>query len=170
MAVMSQCQCEVCHAEVTETRRGRCWGCYSKWADHRPVGIGARCICCAEKRRDVLRRQEILGAWLPICFNCSGQVAALTVVPSTIRELRSVLQRDRRDADRRSGNKDKRVYQRDRRLFERRFGRDADFIEVEEEMLIDIFAAQYIENGNSQKEELTKIADAETVETLRETA
>ena len=35
--------CDVCSAKVHELRRGRCWGCYARWVDARPVGVGARC-------------------------------------------------------------------------------------------------------------------------------
>jgi hypothetical protein len=31
----------VAEAGVTELRRGRCWGCYMRWAESRPVGRGA---------------------------------------------------------------------------------------------------------------------------------
>ena len=54
-------ECDVCSAKVNETRRGRCWGCYNRWAELRPVGVGARCVVCGERRRRVLRSIELLG-------------------------------------------------------------------------------------------------------------
>src|SRR5215470_19844781 len=66
--------CEVCGAMVSELRRGRCWGCYARWVESRPVGSGARCVTCSERRLRVLRSIELHGAWQVMCFNCAGQV------------------------------------------------------------------------------------------------
>jgi hypothetical protein len=113
-------ECDVCHAKVSETRRGRCWGCYNRWAEARPVGVGARCVVCGERRRRVLRSIELLGAWQPACFNCHGQVLALDGVPATVADIRDRLERERRRCDRRVGKADSRVFRYERRVGERR--------------------------------------------------
>ena len=119
--------CNVCGAAVSELRRGRCWGCYMRWAESRPVGRGAACVICAEKRRGQLKLVEIKRRSLPFCHGCAAQVMRLPELPATIEELRHALRRERRDADRRSGSKpDQRIFPRERRVGERRGpGREA---------------------------------------------
>ncbi len=112
--------CEVCNAQVGELRRGRCWGCYARWVDARPVGVGARCITCSEKRRRVLKTVELFGNWKPMCFNCAGQLLTLDPMPATISELKIAVSRERRDRDRRFGKPDTRVFQYERRVGQRR--------------------------------------------------
>jgi hypothetical protein len=112
--------CGVCGAAVTELRRGRCWGCYTRWAESRPVGRGAACVVCAEKRRAQLKLVELQGRSLPFCHGCAAQVMRLGEVPQTIEELRHELRRDRRDDDRRGGKVDHRIFPRERRVGERR--------------------------------------------------
>ena len=58
--------CSVCGAAVTELRRGRCWGCYTRWAESRPVGRGASCAVCHEKRRAQLKLVELQGPQPPV--------------------------------------------------------------------------------------------------------
>jgi hypothetical protein len=113
-------QCEVCGAKVGELRRGRCWGCYTKWADGRPVGLGAACCMCNDRRREHLRMTELLRAWVPMCFNCAARAAQLAPMPQTLDEIRVRLDRERRRRDRRIGKQDTRVFQRERRGLERR--------------------------------------------------
>jgi hypothetical protein len=113
--------CSVCGAAVTELRRGRCWGCYTRWAEARPVGRGAACVVCGEKRRAQLKLVEIQRRSLPFCHGCAAQVMRLPDLPPTIEELRHALRRDRRVADRRTGTKiDQRMFPRERRVGERR--------------------------------------------------
>ncbi len=112
--------CEVCNAKVGELRRGRCWGCYARWVDARPVGFGARCVTCAEQRRRVLRMVELLGGWSPMCFNCAGQILQLEPMPPTLAALREAVSRERRRADRRAGKPDTRVFRYERRVGQRR--------------------------------------------------
>lgn len=112
--------CDVCGAKVTELRRGRCWGCYTTWAETRPVGVGAACIMCNDRRREHLRSMELLGSWLPCCHNCAARAARLMPMPDTIEAIRQTLTRDRRDDERRVGKADTRVFKRDRRGLERR--------------------------------------------------
>jgi len=129
--------CDVCGAKVTELRRGRCWGCYNRWADARPVGIGARCVACGDRRRRVLRSIELLGSWHPLCFNCHGQTLALDPVPPTLAELKVALERERRLRDRRFGKPDTRIFQYERRVGERRAGRD-DGMPIDDDMIVEI--------------------------------
>lgn len=112
--------CGVCGAAVTELRRGRCWGCYTRWAESRPVGRGASCVICAEKRRAQLKLVELQGRSLPFCHGCAAQVMRLPELPPTIEELRHALRRDRRADDRREGKADQRIFPRERRVGERR--------------------------------------------------
>lgn len=133
--------CDVCNAKVNELRRGRCWGCYNRWVDARPVGIGARCCVCSERRRDNLRSVELLGAWVPMCYTCSGRAMILDPLPQTLAGIREVLIRDRRAQERRHGKRDTRVFQYDRRADERRDGREAsgdDYIAIDDDMILEI--------------------------------
>jgi hypothetical protein len=112
--------CGLCGARVNELRRGRCWGCYSTWADQRAVGKGAACVVCDERRRDNLRMVEVHGRSLPMCHLCGFRTNRLEPVPVTIEGLRVMLRRDRRATDRRAGAMDTRVFPRERRDDERR--------------------------------------------------
>ena len=112
--------CGTCGARVGEIRRGRCWGCYTKWAELRPVGKGATCVLCSERRRSHLRLQEIHGRSLPLCHTCAAQALKLVPLPYSIEALRSALVRNRRRHDRRTGALDSRVFPRERRVCDRR--------------------------------------------------
>lgn len=113
-------ECEICGARVVDLRRGRCFACYGRWVDSRPVGLGAACIACHDRRRDNLRLIELLGAWVPMCFNCAGRTLRLQAVPRTIDAIREKLRRDRRRLDRRRGLPDRRDEPSERRGIERR--------------------------------------------------
>lgn len=112
--------CEVCAAKVAELRRGRCWGCYTRWTENRPVGFGAACVMCNDRRRHNLRQVELLRAWVPICHNCAARTMQLSPMPGSIDEIRTRLHRERRGVDRREGRPDTRVFPRERRGVERR--------------------------------------------------
>ena len=129
--------CEVCRAKVSELRRGRCWGCYAQWVDARPVGVGARCVTCTEKRRRVLKTVELFGGWQPMCFNCHGQMGHLEPMPETLPALREAISRERRRVDRRLGKEDTRVFRYERRVGERRVERD-EYPLVDDEMIIEV--------------------------------
>ena len=148
--------CEVCNAKVTELRRGRCWGCYSRWVEARPVGVGARCVTCNEKRRRVLKSVELHGAWHPMCFNCAGQLLALDPLPSTLEELRRAVSRERRDRDRRFGKPDTRVFQYERRVGERRSARD-EYPHIDDEMIIEVVVDTAPANDAAELEDVTRI-------------
>lgn len=112
--------CSVCAAQVTELRRGRCWGCYTRWAESRPVGRGASCPICYEKRRDQLKMVELHSRSVPLCHGCAARVVRMDPIPPTIDEIRRSLQRERREEDRRGGGADRRIFPRERRVGERR--------------------------------------------------
>jgi hypothetical protein len=142
----AQTKCEVCGARVGELRRGRCWGCYLRWAEARPVGLGAACVICSERRRDNLRMIELLGKSQPMCHNCASKVTRLLPMPRTIEGIRDRLERDRRREERREGQRDHRIFARERRVGERRTPArdgvswlDEDYlIEIVEELDIDV--------------------------------
>src|SRR5688572_17132707 len=100
---MDLCQCEICGARVRELRRGRCWGCYTRWVDARPVGLGASCRLCGERRRAYLKSIELVGAWATVCHNCGARVGALEQLPRSTGEIRAMLARERRATPRRTG-------------------------------------------------------------------
>ncbi len=151
-------ECEVCNAKVSELRRGRCWGCYTRWVDARPVGLGAKCVTCPEKRRHVLRNVELFGGWRPMCFNCSGQVAGLAPMPRTLAVLREVLSRERRKRDRRVGRVDSRVFQYERRAADRRDGRSP--LPIDDDMIIEIsFDPPSFEPEGVDFDDITAIRD-----------
>lgn len=131
-------ECDVCHAKVHELRRGRCWGCYARWVDARPVGAGARCVICLERRRRLLRSVELLGGWHPMCFSCHGQVQTLEPMPTTVADLRTALTRERRTNDRRVGKADTRVFQYERRVGQRRELRDGEWVSIDDEMIVEM--------------------------------
>jgi hypothetical protein len=112
--------CGTCGAQVVELRRGRCWGCYTRWVESRPVGRGATCTVCFEKRRDQLKLVELHGRTAPLCHGCSARVLRMDDIPETIEGIRNALRRDRRLADKRSGKLDHRIFPRERRVGERR--------------------------------------------------
>jgi hypothetical protein len=112
--------CGTCGARVAETRRGRCWGCYTRWSELRPVGRGATCAVCCERRRSHLRLLEVHGRSLAFCHTCAAQTQKLAPLPFSIDGIRAALTRNRRQVDRRIGALDSRVFPRERRLNDRR--------------------------------------------------
>jgi len=112
--------CGVCGARVSELRRGRCWGCYSQWVEQRPVGRGASCVVCQEKRREHLRLVELHNRSVPLCHICAARTLKMGKVPASLESLRRLLRRDRRDEDRRADGLDRRIFPRERRVGERR--------------------------------------------------
>jgi hypothetical protein len=152
--------CEVCHARVAELRRGRCWGCYARWIDARPVGLGARCVTCAERRRRVLKMTELLGGWYPMCFNCAGQVLQLSPMPPTLEALRDAVSRERRLADRRAGGPDPRVLGHERRVGERRVAGEG-YDRIEEDMIVEVVigAADPEHDRDPDRDDVTRIRE-----------
>jgi hypothetical protein len=112
--------CAVCGAQVQELRRGRCWDCYRQWAELRPVGRGAACAVCHERRREHLRLIEVHTRTLSLCFLCAARTLRLEDVPPTLEGLRNRLQRERRGVERRGDALDSRIFPRERRVGDRR--------------------------------------------------
>jgi hypothetical protein len=126
--------CEVCGARVSTLRRGRCWICYVRWAETRPVGQGASCAICSDRRRDNLRLVEFQGSWVPLCHICGTRAVSLSPVPPSIEGLRQRLSRERRWGDRRMDKPDQRLLPLDRRENERREqkGSIAEWLDAED--------------------------------------
>jgi len=166
------CVCEVCNARVGELRRGRCWGCYARWVDARPVGMGAKCVTCTEKRRRFLKSVELFGGWKPMCFNCAGQLLDLDPMPATITALKDAISRERRKRDRRIGKTDSRVFRYERRVGERRDTlRGGEIVPVvDDDMIIEVSYDVVIDTpaGGEDFEDLTQIR--EMIQDLRELA
>jgi hypothetical protein len=112
--------CQVCGAQVSELRRGRCWNCYMRWTEARPVGRGAACACCAERRQDNLRLVEVHTRSVPLCHNCATRIFKMADVPSSLEAIRARLVRERREEERRQGGHDHRIFPRERRVGDRR--------------------------------------------------
>lgn len=112
--------CGTCGAQVSELRRGRCWGCFVRWSENRPVGRGAMCQVCTERRRDNLRMVELHNRSVALCHNCAARTMNLSPVPATMEEIRSILERNRRQKERRQGQRDHRIFPRERRVGDRR--------------------------------------------------
>jgi hypothetical protein len=112
--------CGSCGAMVTELRRGRCWGCYSKWTELRPVPRGASCAVCEERRRENLRLIELHGRSVSFCYICASRTLKLAKVPNSIDGIRRLLLRDRRSDDRRGDGLERRIFPRERRVGDRR--------------------------------------------------
>lgn len=103
--------------------------------------MGAKCVVCPEKRRKVLRAVELFGSWKPMCFNCSGQLLALTPMPTTIAELRLAISRERRANDRRFGKADSRVFRYERRVGQRRHTREVTS-QIDDDMIMEILVEE----------------------------
>ncbi len=148
-------ECGICAAEVSELRRGRCWGCYSAWMQQRPVGRGATCAICYERRRDQLRMMELHSRSVPLCHGCAARVVKVAPLPETIEGIRASLRRDRRALDRRDDHVDQRIFPRERRVGDRRdespltHSRDTD-----PNMMIAAFDDLVIEIGEGDIEEV----------------
>ena len=112
--------CGVCGAQVVELRRGRCWGCYTRWTESRAVGKGAECTLCHDRRRAMLRLIELQNRTHAMCFNCAGRIARMDSVPTSLNKIREILERERRARDRRDEGEDRRIFPRERRVGERR--------------------------------------------------
>ena len=147
--------CNICGAAVSELRRGRCWGCYTRWADSRPVGRGASCTVCHEKRRNQLKLVELKGKSLPFCHGCAAQLLRLADVPDNVDELRHALRRERRDADRRDGETvDQRIFPRERRVGERRGPSREGYADTDPSMRLSEFEEVIIELAEDDMEEV----------------
>ncbi|MDY0005017.1 MAG: hypothetical protein RBU30_27205, partial [Polyangia bacterium] len=113
-------RCEFCGAVVNTLRRGRCWGCYQRWQESQPVGKGASCVVCGDRRLDNLQRVELFGRWLPLCHLCAVRSRHILPMPASVDGIRRALMRERRDGERRDEKPDTRLDPKDRRGPDRR--------------------------------------------------
>lgn len=90
---------------------------------------------CGDRRHGLLKSVELLGAWVPICHNCSALASALQPMPQSIAAIRETLGRNRRDKDRRWGKRDSRVFRYNRRGSDRRLPRESG---VDDDMIVEI--------------------------------
>ena len=92
-------------------RRARCPRCYDAWVKARPIGVGAQCAGCDNRRRTQLRHFEVGGPgnavgarWIILCHNCAATAETLKPPPRSVEGLKMRLQRDRRWGDRRAAS------------------------------------------------------------------
>jgi hypothetical protein len=121
--------------------------------------MGARCLTCSEKRRRFLKSVELFGGWMPMCFNCSGQLLHLDPLPPTIAELKEAVSRERRRTDRRFGKPDGRVFRYERRVGERRAPRAEDYAIIEDDMIIEVLVGAPEDGFDVDFEDQTRIRD-----------
>lgn len=76
--------------------------CYQRWVADKPVGLGAVCCNCGERRRAVLQQFELHALWVVLCRNCAALAGALAPMPRSVDGLRLRLMRERRWGDRRA--------------------------------------------------------------------
>jgi hypothetical protein len=93
--------CGACGALVDDLRRGRCFWCYQAWLKGKPVGVGAQCAACGDRRLDDLRHMDLGKSWVVLCHNCCSRAERLRPRPRTHEALCQRLARDRRWNDRR---------------------------------------------------------------------
>ncbi len=90
-------------------RRGRCEPCYDAWCKARPVGMGAACAACEDRRLAHLRYFELGvrgnapgGRWIVLCHNCVAAAEKMEPQPRSLDGLKMRLARERRWGDRRA--------------------------------------------------------------------
>ena len=151
--------CEVCGAEATNLRRGRCWICYLRWVESKPVGHGAACILCNDRRHENLKMVEFCKAFLVMCHNCGARATALSPMPGSIEGLRQHLDRDRRWTDRRDNLPTISQVIREQRVSDRRAISD---LPQEIEYSADDLIVEILDQGDISKgcSEVTQIAAA----------
>lgn len=84
----------------------------------RPVGLGACCAVCDDRRRAHLRHFELAlrtnysatatsapgGRWIVLCYNCAARAEKLKPEPRSLDGIKMRLHRDRRWGDRRAAS------------------------------------------------------------------
>jgi hypothetical protein len=95
-AMATAVPCNRCHAAILEPRRGLCLACYDLWLRTRPVGVGATCSGCGDRRHEHLRFYECGRRWVVLCHNCTARAETLEPAPARPSELSAALRRDRR--------------------------------------------------------------------------
>jgi hypothetical protein len=82
--------------------------CYDAWVRARPIGAGAGCVSCGNRRREQLRHYEVGirlnaagGRWTILCHNDAATADTFDPPPRSVDALCERLARDRRWNDRR---------------------------------------------------------------------
>jgi hypothetical protein len=88
-------RCGGCGQESAGLRRGLCAACYARWVRARPVGLGATCAACAERRPERLRHFELRGLWVVLCHGCGTVAERVTPSPRSLDGLLLMLRRKR---------------------------------------------------------------------------
>ena len=115
----------------------------------------ASCAVCQEKRRNQLKLVELKGRTLPFCHGCAAQVLRMAEIPDSVEEIRTALRRDRRDTDRREGEKvDQRIFPRERRVGERRGPSRDGYADTDPSMRLSEFDEVVIELADSDLEDV----------------
>jgi hypothetical protein len=107
MTALVRCSaCQKPPPDGTVLRRGRCVDCYDAWVRARPIGQGAGCSSCNDRRRRHLRHYEVGlklnapgGRWTILCHNCAADADAIKPAPRSVEGLKQRLARDRRWAE-----------------------------------------------------------------------
>lgn len=98
--------CSRCQ-EISNLRRNLCPHCYVRWLRSRPIGVGACCTGCGDRRLVHLQYVELQQGFAVVCRNCAAQLERQGgPPPADDEEVRALLQRERRevqDEDRRRG-------------------------------------------------------------------
>jgi hypothetical protein len=103
----------------------------------------------------MLKLVELKGRSLPFCHGCAAQVMRLSDVPDTVDELRVLLRRDRRDGERRDGEKvDQRIFPRERRVGERRGPSREAYADTDPGMRLSEFEDVVIELAETDMEDV----------------
>ena len=89
-------RCGGCGQGATHMRRGLCSACYARWVRARPVGLGASCAACADRRIDHLRHYELRGLWVVLCHNCCARGERVAPAARSLDALLLALRRERR--------------------------------------------------------------------------
>jgi hypothetical protein len=172
--------CKLSPDQGETLRRGRCRRCYERWVRARPIGAGAYCVSCGNRRRDQLRHYEVGarlnaagGRWTLLCHNCAATADGYDPPPRSVDALCQRLARDRRWHDRRFDRAHRDPYA-ERRASDMRHERRLnlrdlfDATELAEELVIEIEAdfEQISEDQLVSLEEITGIHMLTTDEPL----
>jgi hypothetical protein len=103
----------------------------------------------------MLKLVELKGRSLPFCHGCAANLLRLPEIPESVEELRHALRRDRRDGDRRDGEKvDQRIFPRERRVGERRGPSREAYADTDPGMRLSEFEEVVIELADNDMEDV----------------
>jgi hypothetical protein len=96
-----------------------------------------------------------------MCFNCSGQLLTLSPMPTSLKELRRAVSRERRRVDRRVGKADTRVFRYERRVGERRLDRESE-LSADADAVVEISVEEMQPGDGMEFDDLTSIRELVT--------